>query len=94
MLYVGYSYLYSRSSGFPPGWFLENMKDYLESFLPAYVSRYAGMAPSQCLAIEGAQHLAECSAMLVALLNRRYYRFGDCRYLDSIRTFMKVPQRF
>jgi hypothetical protein len=50
MLYVGWSYLYSRDSGFPPAWFLENMKDYLESFLPAYVSRYAGMA----LVVEGA----------------------------------------
>ncbi len=37
---IGYSYLYSRSSGAPPTWFSENIQDYMESFLPAYVSKY------------------------------------------------------
>jgi hypothetical protein len=37
---IGYSYLYSRSSGEPPSWFSENIQEYMESFLPAYVSKY------------------------------------------------------
>jgi hypothetical protein len=37
---IGYSYLYSRSSGDPPSWFVENMQDYMERFLPSYVSKY------------------------------------------------------
>jgi hypothetical protein len=37
---IGYSYLYSRASGVPPAWFSENIQDYMEGFLPAYVSRY------------------------------------------------------
>lgn len=37
---IGYSYLYSRSSGEPPTWFSENIRDYMEIFLPAYVSKY------------------------------------------------------
>ena len=37
---IGYSYLYARASGDPPSWFSENMQDYMESFLPAYVSKY------------------------------------------------------
>jgi hypothetical protein len=37
---IGYSYLYSRSSGEPPTWFSENIQEYMESFLPAYVSKY------------------------------------------------------
>jgi hypothetical protein len=38
--HIGYSYLYSRSSGEPPSWFSENMQDYMENFLPSYVSKY------------------------------------------------------
>jgi hypothetical protein len=37
---IGYSYLYSRSSGEPPAWFSENLQDYMEHFLPSYVSKY------------------------------------------------------
>jgi hypothetical protein len=37
---IGYSYLYSRASGVPPSWFSENIQDYMEGFLPAYVSKY------------------------------------------------------
>jgi hypothetical protein len=37
---IGYSYLYSRASGFPPAWFSDNIQDYMESFLPSYVSKY------------------------------------------------------
>jgi hypothetical protein len=37
---IGYSYLYSRSSGEPPAWFSENIQEYMENFLPAYVSKY------------------------------------------------------
>jgi hypothetical protein len=37
---IGYSYLYSRSSGEPPAWFSDNIQDYMENFLPAYVSKY------------------------------------------------------
>jgi hypothetical protein len=37
---TGYSYLYSRDSGVPPAWFSENIQDYMEGFLPSYVSKY------------------------------------------------------
>jgi hypothetical protein len=37
---IGYSYLYSRASGVPPSWFSENIEEYMESFLPQYVSKY------------------------------------------------------
>ena len=37
---IGYSYLYSRISGEPPSWFSENIQDYMERFLPSYVSKY------------------------------------------------------
>jgi hypothetical protein len=37
---IGYSYLYSKGSGDPPSWFTDNMQDYMERFLPSYVSKY------------------------------------------------------
>jgi hypothetical protein len=40
---IGYSYLYSRSNGEPPEWFSENIQEYMESFLPAYVSKYLNL---------------------------------------------------
>jgi hypothetical protein len=40
VLRIGYSYLYSRAAGYPPDWFTENLRDYMENFLPAYAARY------------------------------------------------------
>jgi hypothetical protein len=50
-----------------------------------------------CLASEGAQHLSSCSAMLVALINREYLNFGDCRYLNEFEKeghFNLLPDNF
>jgi hypothetical protein len=38
-LRFAYSFLY-RSRGYPPDWYLDNMKAYIEGMLPQYVSKY------------------------------------------------------
>lgn len=68
---IGYSYLYSRHSGDPPPWFTDNIKEYMESFLPAYVSKYLNTD----IVVE--------AAAFASVLERRPSNWLD--YLISIR---------
>lgn len=49
---------------------------------------------SICRATQAAHFLAYSAAMLVALLNRRYYRHSDCRWLETAKQFEHLPLGF
>ena len=68
---IGYSYLYSRHSADPPAWFTDNIQDYMECFLPAYVSKYLNTD----IVVE--------AATFASVLERRPNNWLD--YLISIR---------
>jgi hypothetical protein len=47
-----------------------------------------------CLVYGGARHMVWDMSMFVALINRRYYRHGDCRILEEAAAFKKLPDGF
>jgi hypothetical protein len=47
-----------------------------------------------CVAAGGARHLVWNLAMALAMVNRRYYHFGDCRFLGELSGFPLLPGGF
>lgn len=49
---------------------------------------------SLCMVSGGARHMVYMANMLVALINRRFYRHGDCRFLKESAQLPVLPRGF